>query len=467
MATMAGLVLILFLTLVWVGPAPAQDPGGRLTIQEAVQLALKQNPSIKESKERVNAAQDQIGISRAGLLPQVNFGSSYFYGTAFGRSSGVFPSSTEEGISGSSAGAFSGAGGASPLSGSTPGVVSSSPFAVDLSPLNYYNYRFTMNQLIFDFGKTPGQIGTAKASYRQAGENLANTRQQVARDTRTAYYGYLASMKAQKVAEENVRQNQELLKQAKGFYDVGLRAKIDVTKAEANLMNAEADLIKAKNLVNVSRVSLMTVLGLSTWPYTTVEDILEVEHKTLSLEELKSQALNQRPEILGNKYQQQGDLAAIKTARAGYFPNLNSTASFGWQGYEYPLNDSWWLGVSMNFPLFEGLSTTYTFRQAKANLRTTKANAEVLNLNVSKEVEQSYLDVQSAREVIRANRKAREAAAENLRLAWGRYKAGVGNIIEVTDAQVQFAQADLNYVRALYDYKVAEANLDKAIGRPF
>ncbi len=458
MATMAGLVLILFLITAWVAPAPAQEPGGRLTIQEAVQLALKQNPSIKESKERVNAAQDQIGISRAGMLPQVNFGSSYFFGTAFGRSSGVFPSSTEEGISGGSA---------SPLSGSSPAVVSSSPFAVDLSPLNYYNYRFTLNQLLFDFGKTPGQIGTAKASFRQAGENLANTRQQVARDTRTAYFGHLASMKAQKVAEENVRQNQELLKQAKGFYDVGLRAKIDVTKAEANLMNAEADLIKAKNLVNVSRVSLMTVLGLKTWPYNTLEDILEVEHKTQSLEELKNQALNQRPEILGNKYQQQGNLASIKTARAGYFPNLNSTASFGWQGYEYPLNDSWWLGVSMNFPLFEGLSTTYTFRQAKANLRTTQANAEVLSLNVSKEVEQSFLDVQSAREVIRANRKAREAAAENLRLAWGRYKAGVGNIIEVTDAQVQFAQADLNYVRALYDYKVAEANLDKAIGRPF
>jgi outer membrane protein len=459
MTRRASLALILLLTLGWVEPAPAQEPGGRLTIQEAVQLALKQNPSIKESKERANSAQDQIGISRAGLLPQVGFAGSYYYGTAFGRGLGSLSS-------GGSLGSLSG-GGSSPFSASTPAGVSSSPFAVDLSPADYYTYRFNLNQLIFDFGKTPGQIGTAKASYRQAGENLANTRQQVARDTRTAYYGYLAAMKAQKVAEENVRQNQDLLKQAKGFYDVGLRAKIDVTKAEANLMNAEADLIKAKNLVNVTRVSLMTVLGLKTWPFSTVEDILEVEHKTQSLEDLKSQALNQRPEILGNKFQQEGNLASIKTARAGYFPNLNSTASFGWQGYDYPLNDSWWLGVTMNFPLFEGLSTTYTFRQAKANLRTTQANAEVLTLNVTKEVEQSYLDVQSAREVIRANRKAREAAAENLRLAWGRYKAGVGNIIEVTDAQVQFAQADLNYVRALYDYKVAEANLDKAVGRPF
>ena len=91
----------------------------------------------------------------------------------------------------------------------------------------------------------------------------------------------------------------------------------------------------------------------------------------------------------------------------------------------------------------------------------------MLTLDIAKEVEQSYLDVKAAREVIRATKKAREAAAENLRLAMGRYKSGVGNIIEVTDAQVQFAQADLNYVRALYDFKVAEAKLDKAVGRSF
>ncbi|MGQ9688983.1 MAG: TolC family protein [Desulfobaccales bacterium] len=436
----------------------AQEAGGRLTIQEAVNLALKQNPSIKESKERMTSAKEQIGISRAGLLPQINFMGSYYYGTAFGRGLGS--------LSSGGSGALSG-GGSSPLSGSIPAGVSASPLAVDLSPLNYYSYRFTLNQLIFDFGKTPGQVATSKAAFKEAAESLANTRQQVARDTRTAYYGYLAAMKAQKVAEENVRQNQELLKQAQGFYQVGLRARIDVTKAEANLMNAEASLIKAKNLVAVSRVTLMTVLGLKDWPYTSVEDILEVEHKVQSLEELKAQALNQRPEILGNRYQQEGNQASIRVARAGYFPTLSSTASFGWQGYNPPLNDSWWLGAMVNFPLFEGLATTHTLRQAKANLRTTQANAEVLTLNVTKEVEQSYLDVQSAKEVIRANRKAREAAAENLRLAWGRYKAGVGDIIEVTDAQVQFAQADLNYVRALYDYKVAEANLDKAIGRPF
>jgi TolC family type I secretion outer membrane protein len=437
-----SIALLLFLPLGWPGLLRAQDSGSRLTMQEAVGLALKQNPTIKESKERVTSAQDQIGVSRAGLLPQLGFAGNYYYGTAFGRTPGF-------------------------LSATTPSGISGFPSSFGNQASNYYIYRFTLNQLIYDFGKTPGQVAGSRASFQQAGEDLAGTRQQVVLDTRTAYYGYLSAMKALKVAEENVRQNQELLKQAQGFYREGIRAKIDVTKAEANLFDAEAALIKARNLVDVSRVGLMTVLALKTWPYGTVEDILEVEAKPQSLEDLKAQALNQRPEILRNKYQQEGNQAAIRVARAGFYPSLNSTASYGWEGPTYPLPDSWWLGVTMNVPLFEGLGTTSSLRQAKANLRASRANTEVLTLNITKEVEQSYLDVNAAREVIRATKKAREAAAENLRLAFGRYKSGVGNIIEVTDAQVQFAQADLNYVRALYDYKVAEARLDKAVGRSF
>jgi len=442
MSILLGLILLLSWHFCWPGPARAQEADARLTMQEAVSLALKQNPTIKESKERVASAKDQIGVTRAGLLPQASFAGNYYYGTAFGRTPGF-------------------------LSATTPSGISGFPSSFNSQASNYYIYRFTLNQLIYDFGKTTGQVAGSKASCQQAGEDLSNTRQQVALDTRTAYYGYLSALKAQKVAEENVRQNQELVRQAQGFYREGIRAKIDVAKAEANLFDAQAALIRAQNQVQVSRVGLMTVLGLKAWPYGTVEDILEAEVTPQALEDLKSQALNQRPELLRNKYQQKGNQAAIRVARAGYFPALNSTASYGWEGAAYPLPDSWWLGVTLNVPLFQGLGTTYSLRQAKANLRAAKANAEVLSLDITREVDQRYLDVNAAKEMIRATKKAREAAAENLRLAMGRYKSGVGNIIEVTDAQVQFAQADLNYVRALYDCKVSEARLDKAVGRSF
>jgi len=273
------------------------------------------------------------------------------------------------------------------------------------------------------------------------------------------------------VQEETVRQNQDLLKQAQGFYQVGLKAKIDVTKAEANLFSAEANLIQAKNNVELARVTLMNALGLKTWPYKKVEDVLEVTAQPRPLEELTTTAMQKRPELMKNRYQQEFNQAGIQVARAGYFPTFTSTAAYGWQGIGNSpfgnLPNNWYVGAAVTFPLFEGLATTYSVSQNKAQLRATLEGYEVLRQNVTKEVSQAYLNVKTGWELIRATKKALEAARENLRLAWGRYQAGIGTIIEFTDAQVQFSQADLNFVQALYNYRVFESQLDKAIGKGY
>lgn len=435
--------LVMMVLVLGLGLAPgarAQEPQETLGLKEAIEVALKLHPSLKEFQEKMLAAQHAIGVSRAAYFPQASFRSDYFYGNAFARSARGEPSIT------------------------APGAVST---AIAPQVSNFYIYRFSVNQLLYDFGKTPGLVAESRASFRQAREDYSGTRQQVVLDARTAYFGLLAAQRAMKVQEETVRHYQDLVKQAQGFYQVGLKAKIDVTKAEANLYDAEAGLIRAKNAVDLARVTLMTAMGLKTFPYSKVEDVLEVTYEIPPLSDLKVQALRQRPDLLKNRYQLDYNQAALKVAQAGYFPTLTSTAAYGWQGTDYPLDDNWWVGAGVTFPLFEGLATTYSVRQAKANIRATEANTEVLRQNIVKEVEQAYLDLVAARELIRATGKAREAAQENWRLAQGRYKAGIGTIIEVTDAQVQFSQADLKFVQALYDYRVNEAKLDKAIGRTF
>jgi TolC family type I secretion outer membrane protein len=428
--------------LAW-GPtaAAAAEAEGRLTLKGAIDIALKEHPSLKESQEKVAAARYQIGVSRAAFFPQVSLLSNYYYGDAF-------PSTGRGGTS------FG-----SPTNVSSP--------TIDNKATDYYIYRFSVNQLLYDFGKTPGLLDESKSTYQQTREDYSGNRQKVVLDARTAYFGYLAAQRAVKVEEDNVAQNQALLKQAQGFYQVGLRAKIDVTKAEANLYDAEASLIRAKNLVDLTRVNLMTALGLKTFPYKHLEDILEVTPQPQSLGELKTQAVRQRPELLKNRYQQDFNDAALKVAKAGYFPALTSSAAYGWQGALYPLPSNWWVGVGLTFPLFEGLATTYNVRVANANTRATLANSEVLQQDINKEVEQSFLDLQSGWELVRSTKKAMEAARENFRLAQGRYQVGVGSIIEVTDAQVQLSRADLRYVQALYDYRVSEAKLDKAVGKAF
>ena len=439
-----GLLLILLtVSLGGARVAGAAEPGGSLGLNQAIDIALKDHPTIKQSRETVAASRYNIGVARAAYLPQVNFVTNYYYGNAFPGSS------NKPGTSGTS--------------GSTASIGS-------LGVTNFYLYQFQANQLIYDFGKTPGLIDESRASFGQNQQDYAGTRQQVVLDARTAYFGYLAAQRAQKVQEDTVKQNQDLLKQAQGFYKVGLKAKIDVTKAEANLYQAEANLIQAKNNVQLSQVTLMTALGLKTWPFTQVEDVLEVTTQPRSLEELKAKALERRPEIQKNRFQQKFNEAGVQVARSGYFPTLTSTAAYGWQSVDAPFAtqpSNWYVGAALTVPLFEGLSTAYSLNQNKAQLRASVENYEVLRQNVTKEVNQTYLNVKTGWELIRATKKALEAARENLRLAWGRYQAGVGTIIEFTDAQVQFSQADLNFVQALYNYRVYEAQLDKAIGKAF
>jgi outer membrane protein len=190
----AVFLLIALTGLGWGGASAAAEGGGSLNLNQAIDLALKEHPAIKQSRETATAARYNIGVARAAYLPQVNFVSNYYYGNAFS------------------------AAGRKPLTAATGGTVSSVSGA-DIT--HYFFYQFQATQLLYDFGKTPGLIQESRASFGQSEQDFAGSRQQVALDARTGYFGLLAAQRALKVQEETVRQNQALLKQAQGFYQVG------------------------------------------------------------------------------------------------------------------------------------------------------------------------------------------------------------------------------------------------------
>ena len=118
----------------------------------------------------------------------------------------------------------------------------------------------------------------------------------------------------------------------------------------------------------------------------------------------------------------------------------------------------------MTFPLFSGFLTKYQVQEARSNLDVIRANEESLRQNILLEVKQAYLNLEEARERIPTAELTVRQAEENLELASGRYKAGVGNPIEVTDALVVYNNAKSSYIQALYDYRVAGASLQRAMG---
>ncbi len=430
-------VMLFLLSLGWWSPGWCQDQaaGKMLTLEEAITTALAHHPAIQELRYRSQAARAQIGVSRANLLPKVSHTSSYYYGTSVPTSSLAVPSGFGQ-------------------------------FAGSRGEINDFTvHQFQVNQLLYDFGKTLGQVGQSKALFEAAKMDLQNIRQQVVLEAKTAFFGHLAAERAVKVSEENLRLNEELVRQAKGFYEVGVRARIDVTTAEANLYRAQADLITARNNLQIAQVALMTALGLKSWPYSGLSFQVDTRPKAVVLTDAKEKALQDRPDLQRNRFQEQADQQALRTARAGYFPTLYAQGLQNTQGKPYgDMRGTWSLSLNASVPIFEGLATRYAVQQARENLRATQANAEVLRQDINRQVEESYLNVHAAAERIRAAAKGQEAARENWDLARGRYNAGVGSIIEVTDAQVKYFNAELTYIRAVYDLKVAEAQLERAMG---
>ncbi|HKA31751.1 MAG TPA: TolC family protein, partial [Candidatus Binatia bacterium] len=121
---------------------------------------------------------------------------------------------------------------------------------------------------------------------------------------------------------------------------------------------------------------------------------------------------------------------------------------------------------SLNIPIFDGFRTTNRVEESVRTYYAIRAQADQQKQQVALEVEQGYANLLSAQERIKSFKAAMDAAKENLDLANGRYQVGVGSIIEVTDAQQLYTSAEVDYVNSIYNYKVAEAQLLKAVGTP-
>ena len=124
----------------------------------------------------------------------------------------------------------------------------------------------------------------------------------------------------------------------------------------------------------------------------------------------------------------------------------------------------WSFGATLTVPIFSGFSTPNQIAEAKANLKNLEAQEETLRQNIRLEAEQAYLSRKEAMERITVTEKTLDQAKENYDLASGRYQVGVGQPLEITDAEVLLANARANHIQALYDFKVAEARIDKAMG---
>lgn len=432
---------VLFVSLLFflVCSARAQEPSAEttLTLQEAIGIALTHHPTLRMGQATVEAAQRRVQQEVAGYLPR----GAYTY--TYSRQQ-------------------------RPLTAAVGGVEVSGGLRTRTSSqtFNFNSTSVGMSQLLFDFGRTLAAIRSAQASVEASTADLETIRQTVIFNTKQAYYTVLSAQRLLQVAEETVQQNRKHLEEAQARFEVGLVPQFDVTQARVQVSNAELNLVTARNNVAVARETLRTAMGLPS-PFTfTLADTLERSAVVFADEALLAQAYANRPELRSLRAQQRAAAERVSALRKQYLPSVSGNAQYNWTGREYPLQEGWLWGVTLTVPLFDSILTTAQVGEAQANLRNLEAQHENLRQQVTLEVRQSILNLREAEERIRVSEQVLLEARENLDLAAGRYSAGVGNIIEVTDAQVSLTSARANNIQALYTYKTVVAELEKAIGRP-
>jgi outer membrane protein TolC len=186
----------------------------------------------------------------------------------------------------------------------------------------------------------------------------------------------------------------------------------------------------------------------------------------ITLSQAIETAFKNRPELRANDLRVKASEESVGLAKKDYFPVLTGNAAYNRASTteSFLKEEGWNAGVTVTFPIFSGFLTRHQVAESTALFNAAKANFDVLRQNIILEVQQAALNLRAAADRIPTAGLAAQQAAENLEIANGRYAAGVGNPIEVTDAQVTYSNAKTAYTQALYDYNVAAANLDKSMG---
>ncbi len=430
------LVMILFLVL---GCLSFAQDKVVLTLEKSIELALTQNPYHLATEERVDAAEQQVRAAAAGFLPSLN-------------STGM--ATLDEKLFELEFPSF--------IPGRPPEKVK-----VDFTR----DYQFALNLSIPLY--TGGRL---TAGYRSAKYNLKSTQESVRQsehitvfNTKAAFYGCLLTREFVGVAEQAVKDAEDLHKNVKSQYEVGLASQFDLLRSEVRVVNFKPQLIQARNNFEVMKLNLKTLLGMDIAIPIELKGNLSYEPIEPDPEKSLGIALQNRPEILQLEYQKRIAEEMWKMARAERLPTLAISGSFNFWADRLAITGDTWqdyytVNLVLSLPIFNGFGPAARQAQAKSAVREIELTLKGLKDGVKFEVSQAILKIEEARESLLSQEKNVEQAEESLRIANLNYTEGMITVLDVSATQTALIQARVNYSQAVYDFFVAVADFERSLG---
>jgi len=405
-------------------PDDLLKPGATITMTQVVDIALQNNPLTRASYLQARSAAAQLGSKRAPYYPSVD--------VAF--------------------------------TGNRSDQLSQDPTVSATGDV--YGPSVAVSYLLLDMGGRAANVDDARFALIAADWGHNATIQTVILGVETTYVQYVNAKAQLEAARANVKAAQTVLEAANGRHDAGVGTIADVLQARTALSQAQLSLQTFEGEVLALRGALATAMGLpANTPYDVGTLPMEVplDRGTSAVEQLIATAHEHRPDLAAARALVEKADAHIRAVRAEGLPTLSLSAAAGRSYYRpapagTPRND-WSATVLLTFPLFTGFANDYNIRKATEDAGVAVAQADTLEQQVLLQVWTSYYAFQTATQLVRTSHDLLASADQSERVALGRYKEGVGTIIDLLTAQAALASARSQEIQARSGWFVALAQL--------
>jgi outer membrane protein TolC len=423
------------------------------SLQQAVDIALKQNAGLQGVKYKLAASQAQVMTVRGSLMPGVSVsGSAMRMSNLYNTAATFLPV----------------------LDGTTYAptgdVVPSGSVSADRVG-NAYAGKLSAIWPIYTGGRVWQGYQITRLSRDISLQSLDSCQAKVVFDVKQAYYDLLMAQSFNRVTQEAVTSIQKHVDRVKALYQNGMVSKYDLLRAEVQLSNLQPRLIQTQNAVALAKQALNMSLNRDLNGEIIPTDSMQYQPVEVDSAALKKAALETRPEYKSIILRQKIVDKAKLTSFAGYQPAISLLADYTYyKGQGYTDIDKWqktWdVGIAASWSLFDGGASIGKIREASANQNQIRLAREQVEDWIELEVSAGYLTLKASEKTIFSQQLSVGQAEEALKIAKARYESGQATNLDVLDAQLALTQAQTNRIQAVHDYLVSLARLEKAVGQP-
>jgi outer membrane protein len=415
-----------------------------LTLEQAISLALERNRDVLIAEQDRYKADAQVGEAKSGLFPQIAFSGQYARNV---KTPVLF------------------------LPPGPPFNNTGSVITIKLGSDNSYTAGLQLSQTLFS-PKLGTAIDIARDYHQYSEKSYEGTTQDVVLGVKQAFYGVLLARRLVDVSREGLDVAKANYENVKSLYSHGAAAEYDYLRAEVQVANTEPVLIQAENNLELAKNALKNILAVDLKQEIEIKgDLVFTEIAPDLVQQANSAALENNPMLEQLTLQESILQKNISIERADYFPTLSLFGTYQWQTQDnsfqfknYNWAQSFVVGLQLSYSVFNGFRTSARTEQAsidRQKIQFTRLKAEE---GLKIQILQAQLKMEEARKRIAAQEKSIGEAEKALGIAQTRYKSGVGTQLELLDTQAALTRTQTNYAQAVYDFLIAQAEWQHAVG---